>query len=176
MSLTRQAVDGFSLDQGFRNMPFEYPALVLGQLEVLRKARNIRPKWYQFPTLDGTTAFPTIHARGAFERQVRVTGGSWFWGYTMFGAFSWQVTEQATGRRFSFDYGLTQNSVGANFGMVAPVKSRLAMIGEPWLILHPGMLNVELYDVTGAENVQELVLYMAEPVCSVEREMDACSL
>lgn len=176
MSLTRQAVDGFTLDQGFRNMPFEYPALALGQLEVLRKARNLRPKWYQFPTLDGSTAFPTIGARGSFERQVRVMAGSWFWGYTMFGAFAWQVTEQATGRRFSFDYQLTQNSVGANFGMMAPVRSRLAMLGEPWLILHPGMLNVELYDTTAVVNTQELVLYMAEPVCSVEREMDPCSL
>jgi hypothetical protein len=91
ISLVRQAVDGFTLDQGFRNMPFEYPALAMGQLELLRKAHNFRPKWYQFPTLDGTNAFPSIGARRQYEKQVRVQPGSWFWGFTMFGAFSWQV-------------------------------------------------------------------------------------
>lgn len=175
MSLTQPAVDGFTLDQGFRMMPFEYPALALGQLELLRKARNMRPKWYQFPTLDGSQAFPTIGARQQFEKQIRVQPGAWLYGFTMFGAFSWQVTEQATGRKLFYDYELTQDSAAAQFTPVPGVKSRLCLIGEPWLILSPALLNVELYDTTAGVNVQELVLYFAEPVCAVEREMDVCS-
>jgi hypothetical protein len=168
-------VDGFTLDQGFRNMPFEYPALALGQIELLRKARNLRPKWYQFPTLTGTNAFPSIGARGSYEKQIRVLSGSWLWAYTMFGAFSFQVTEQATNRKYAFDYELTQTAVGGQFGAVPGVKSRLCMIGEPWLILDPGLVNVELYDTTAALNMQELVLWFAEPVCAIEREFNPCS-
>ena len=91
-------------------------------------------------------------------------------------ADSLNVQEQATGRKFAYDYVHTQNAVGANFGMMNPIKQLFAMIGEPWLILEPGQLNVELYDVTATVTTQELVLYFAEPVCAVEREVDRCSL
>lgn len=177
MRLTKQAVDGFTLDQGWRNMPFEYPALALGQLELLRKAANLRPKWYQFPTLDGSVSYPTIGQRRQYERQIRVTAGSWLWGYTMFGAFSFNIMEQSTGRKFAFDFVLTQNAGAARFGVMPGTKYNIAMIGEPWLILEPGLVNVELYDTTGlAGQMQELVLHFAEPVCAVEREVDQCSI
>jgi hypothetical protein len=176
MSLFRPSVDGFTLDQGFVNLPFTYPALALGQLETLRKAVNMRPKWYQFPTLESGQTVPQIGARKQYERQIRVTPGSWLYGYKAFGAFSFNITEQATGRKYAFDYRLSQDAVAAQLGALATVRYQFTLIGEPWVILNPALVNVELYDTTATVTTQELVLYFAEPVCAVQREMTPCSL
>jgi hypothetical protein len=179
MRVIEQVVDGFTLDQGFTELPFTLPALVTGQLETLRRAVNLRPRWYQFPTVDPTVAvFPTLGLRGNYEKQFRVEPGSWLWGYTAFGPFSFSVWEEETGRRFSFDF-LQAQDAGAGLSTRIPgVRSRLAVLGEPWVILKPGLVNVELYAVApalGAVTAQELVLWFAEPVCAVEREMSPCA-
>lgn len=179
MRIIPQVVDGFTLDQGFTETPWTYPALVTGQLEVLRRAVNLRPRWYQFPTVDPTVAaFPTLGLRGNFEKQIRVEPGSWLWGYAATGTFSFSVWEEETGRRFAFDFLRAQNAVAGLMTGVPGVRSRMAVLGEPWVILEPGLLNVELYAVEPAPpavTAQELVLWFAEPVCAVEREMSPCA-
>jgi hypothetical protein len=163
-------VDGFTLDCKFRIMPGLSGALLLGQLDLLRRGRNFRPRWFAFPHPAASSVVPVLAAREAFEEQFRVEPGSWWWGWKCSSSsVAIQITEEETGRKFCSDFQVPNYHRSAPGTWFSP-----NLLTEPWLILDPGLLNVEMHSTSDSQITVQLVLMFSEPVCAVERGVDPC--
>jgi hypothetical protein len=65
-------VDGWILNPSIKYLPYRAIAMLLGQLDPLRRAHNYRERIWVLPD-DLTIAIP---ARGQFQRQIRITPNS----------------------------------------------------------------------------------------------------
>ena len=188
-----EPVDGFTLDPTLRPLVHTAGALQVSVIEELRQAHNFRPRWHVIPSVGAGLPF-TLPAREMREYQIRVEPGSWWWGWqaAAFGPgapFSFNVTEESTGRKLCSDLKLAYMDFWLDmspfpggflpFFTVRRMKYAVNFLGEPWLILEPGLLNVEIYNVAAngfASACQpQVILMMAEPVCAAVREMNPCS-
>lgn len=177
-----QPVDGFTLDPLVRPLPQTYPALSLSAIDLLRQASNYRPRWYVVPVRAGDPPV-VLAARQTYECQLQIVAGSWWWGWQadvpLLGAlnrpFGFNVTEESTGRRFASDLARV-NAAGA-FGLPFTgwgLKHPINFLAEPWLVLEPGLLNVELYSVLTIDITPQFILMFAEPSCAGVREVQPC--
>lgn len=170
-----QIVDGFTYNNFFRELPVRLYEAQLGQMDVLRRANNYRPRWYVAPDNlnDPITAYET------FEMQIRITPRSYLWGFTFFsfdaaGGYEPQfggdvlvsVTEACNGVAMFSEFataaglqGLQRR--GSNTGVNNP-----NLLMQPRLILEPGLVNVEISNRLGTDQYCQLVLFCAEP-CEV---------
>ena len=161
-------VDGFSYNTSSLLVPNRFFPLALGQLEILRRARNYRARWWTVPADDQQTiaAFDTI------EYQVNVANGTYLYG-VMFTALSRagavtdfliSVVDSCTGVPLSNDFAgaqfVSSNGNSNNF----PV-----LLTQPRLILDPGLVAVEISNRTALESACQLLLMFAEP-CKVIEE------
>lgn len=151
-------VDGFSYALNYQ--PYNSLNMLLGDknMDALRRAKNYRMHWYVVPGFGALT--PSNWSTQTY--QIRVAPGSWIYAIdvTIIPGVSpttgaptepvspgmYRVTDACTGASTS-DYGVTgfANAIGVGY------------FTTPWLILEPGLLNVELF------NPQQLVLRVAEP-------------
>lgn len=150
--------DSFIYSTTLRLLPTQYRASVLAQMEVLRRSRSYKARYYTCPD----TLVEPIAAYGQVETQVRMIPGTYVWGLSLFRSPTTggrvQITDASTEIPLFSDYIRAALLVQAS-GQRAPT-----LLAQPRLISEPGQVNVEIYNDTGDPLTVQLVLYCAEPV------------
>lgn len=152
--------DSFTLSTTLRLLQTSYRAQVLAQIELLRKARAYKARYYTTPD----TLVEPIPAYGQIETQVRAVPGTYVWGISFYASTETpdpirvQITDTSTEVRFFVDY-LRGNLLQQATNQRAPM-----LLPQPRLIPEPGQLNVEMYNDNSEDVIAQLVLYCAEPV------------
>jgi hypothetical protein len=163
-------MDGFTYNLNIRHTAMNYYPLALDQLEVIRRANLMRPRWYVVPTDQDqpVAAYDTV------QYQTSVTPGSYLWAVTVIvydGAYNpvvgtdilLQVTDACSGVSLFNDFvtgsGLqTEPNAPNNLGYPVP-----QLLSSPRLILEPGLVSVEVANRSGSSVTAQTVLYFAEP-------------
>lgn len=170
-SVERQLVDGFLYSGSMLYLPTTYRASALANMEVLRRARGYRTRWYLSPVdLD-----EPIPAYSQLEYQVQTQPGSYVWGVTFSAPFGEielassfifvQVTDDCTETPFFSDY-----TRGVQFEPVIGSAHRHPVLIMPRIVGQPGTLSVELYNSAAVNIKCQLALLVAEP-CVPPHEM-----
>lgn len=171
MLAERQLVDGFVYSASMVYLPTTYRASALANMEVLRRARGYRTRWYVVPEdLENPIA-----AYSQMEYQVQVQPGSYVWGITFSAPFGEvenasssifvQVTDNCTETPFFSDY-----TKGVQFEPVIGSAHRHPTLIMPRIVGQPGTLAVELYNSAAVSIQCQLALLVAEP-CVPPHEM-----
>ena len=168
MLMGKPVVDGFVLSASLLYLPTTYRASALAQMEVLRKAKGYRTRWYVIPE----DLEEPVAAYSQMEHQVRVQPGSYVWGVTFSAPFgetglyaatpgsfiTVKITDDCTETSFFSDY-----AKGSNLEPVTGTAKRNPMLITPRLIGEPGTLSVELYNSANVAIRCQLVILVAEP-------------
>lgn len=163
----RPKVDGFSYNVNNLLVPQRFFSYALGQLDLLRRARNFRARWWVVPARG-----EVIAAYDTLQYQCDVANGSRLYG-VMFSAVSpstiadWAVSvvDSCTGVPLFNDFVVAQ-AISGNFATGnVPV-----LLTQPRLILDPGLVAVEIANRSGNDRVCQLLLMFAEP-CEVIEEV-----
>lgn len=176
MTPAPQILDGFSYPVAYSTRPLFgiwYQA-ALDRLETLRRNQGqYRPRWWVIPDI-----FTAIVARRTVYYQFQVPCGSWLWGASyiaesiLTGQMSVTIRETggpaiplhtlfseiATGKTLTNPFGDTTFVPDTDF-LFPPVM----LLAEPWLILEPGEMNVEVTNNSATDSRMQLVLFFAEP-------------
>lgn len=165
-------VDGFTHSMSMLLLPTTYRALVVAQMEVLRRSSNYQFKMYSAPD----EANSTIPAYSQNEYLVRMRPGTLVWGMWLSAALVdssepslqrlyIQVTDMDTGLPFISDYEIGQMLSS----LLNPAPTRLFnrypfLFGEPRLVSGTGQITIETYNSSSGALTVQLVLFCAEPV------------
>ncbi len=172
----RDIVDGFAMSASQLLVPSSSRALILGQMDVLRRASAMRPRHYIAP-LDSDEPVPAFKQ---VEYQISVMPGSYVWGLS----FAYipvadevtdaeaikvhiQITDVCTETPFFSDYVrgvtfLTDPSLVTAFYPTGTFRAP-HLLAQPRLIGDPAKLDVELYNSSAVDIQCQLVLMVAEP-------------
>lgn len=155
-------VDPFTYSTTLRLLPTQTRAHNLAQMDVLRRARSYKARYYTAPDplVDPIAAYSQV------ETQIRAIPGTYVWGISLFLSVSIssplslkiQVTDTSTEIPLFSDYirgVMLQQSVGQR----CPT-----FLGQPRLISEPGQMNVEIYNDNAVPATVQLVLFCAEPI------------
>lgn len=170
----RQLVDGFVYSASMLYLPTTYRASALANMEVLRRARGYRTRWYVVPE---DLENPVV-AFSQLEYQVQCQPGSYVWGVSFSAPFNEinrdtksstfirvQVTDNCTETPFFSDY-----TLGVQLEPVTGSAHRHPTLIMPRLVGQPGTLAVELYNSASVDIRCQLALLVAEP-CVPPHEM-----
>lgn len=162
-------VDGFTHSMTVLMLPTTYRALVLAQMEVLRRSTNYQFKMYSAPDAENET----IVAFSQNEYQVKMRPGTLIWGAWMAtpngGNLSplifFQVTDMSTGTALMSDYECAQ-LVSAT---INPAPARQFgrypyLLAEPRTVSGNGQVVIEVYNSSASAATVQLVLFCAEPI------------
>ena len=172
-----QVVDGFTYNTQLLYLPNRYFPNALAQLDILRRAANLRARWFVVPDdID-----QPIAPYDTFYYQIEMAGGSYVYGY-QFTALSAldptgaptvannsdilvQAIDSCTGIPLFQDFVNAQGSCNSNFtSRGVPV-----LMTQARLILEPGLVNVELSNRTANSITCQILILTAEP-CKVVNE------
>lgn len=168
----RDIVDGFTMSASQLLVPTSMRALILGQMDTLRRASAMRPRHYIAPL---STDEP-VKAYSQVEYQISVMPGSYVWGLsaafleseTDFAEFlHCQITDVCTETPFFSDYVrlinfVTDPSLVPNWYPTGTFRAP-HLLAQPRLIGDPAKIDVEIYNSSGTDLHPQLVLFVAEP-------------
>lgn len=171
-------VDGFSYNTQLKYFPYRYFPNALSQLDILRRAANLRARWFVVPDdIDQpVAAYDTLYY------QIAMAGGSYLYGY-MFASISAVDSNGAPAATTAADIliqvvdscsGVPLFQDFANgFGNHSDYSARCLpiLLTQPRLILEPGLVNVEISNRTANTITCQLLLLTAEP-CKIIEEQD----
>ena len=190
--MLRNIVDGFALNPSIRQLPYRSMAMMLGQLEPLRRAHNLRPRNCVLPE----NLLDSIAARGQLNQQIRVSPNSWLWALSFWefetpeeedlftvgnpvapDHFSLQITDQASGAEIASEF-ISARSFWPGVAGVAPLfpksRSPQVLLTKPQLITGSGLLSVRISNTDSAAHFGQLILYFLEP-CEVRIDAEQCA-
>jgi hypothetical protein len=166
--LDKPVVDGFVNSASLLYLPTTYRASALAQMEVLRKAKGYRTRWYLVPE----DLEEPVRAFSQLEYQVRLQPGSYVWGLTFSAPFdetgiyaavpasfiTLRITDDCTETSFFSDY-----VKGLNLQPVPGTAHRHPFLITPRLIGEPGTLSAEIYNSADVDIRCQLAILVAEP-------------
>lgn len=182
ITVERDIVDGFTMSASQLLVPTSYRALILGQMDVLRRASAMRPRHYVCPLQTDTP----IPAYSQVEYQIAVVPGSYVYGLSFAmnpsdgddaNYIHVQLTDIYTEMPFFADYVRASNfitdpttAIDAGF----PVGTWRApfLFAQPRIICDPGNIEVEIYNSFSSAISCQLVVFVAEP-CLPPDQMQA---
>jgi hypothetical protein len=159
-------VDGFTHSLSTALLPTTYRALVLAQMETVRKATNYQFKMYSAP--DAANA--NIPAFSQNEYKVRMRPGTLVWGWWVnaTGGLSnsyVNVVDMSTGLGLTSDYELAYIISASNTSAKPRAFLRYpCLLSQPRLIAGDGSVIIEIYNSSATSNTYQLVLFCAEPL------------
>jgi hypothetical protein len=165
-------VDGFTHSLSMLLLPTTYRALVVAQMETLRRSSNYEFKMHSAPD----SANATIPAYSQNEYLVKMRPGTLVWGMWMSAAnvdeeeesllkVYVEVTDMDTGTPFISDYEIGQMLSSLLNPTPARVFERYPfLLGEPRLVSGSGQVTIETYNSGSTSVTVQLVLFCAEPV------------
>jgi hypothetical protein len=168
--MLKQVVDAFSYNTMLLYLAGRYSPNALAQLDILRRAANLRAKWWVVPDdIDQPIApFDTLYY------QISVVGGSYLWGYAFAGLSAIgpdgraaevtaadlciEAVDSCTGVPLFQDFACGKGC-HSNFTARFPA----ILLTQPRLILEPGQVNVEIANRTANTVTCQLLMMFAEP-------------
>jgi hypothetical protein len=156
--------DGFLLRTDLRCEP-TYLALALEQFEPLRRARSYRARYWMTP--ESTKSFQ-VPASDSYEQEVTCVPGSVIWGFIWHcdaqqGSLSFQVREACTDVPLLSEVIRTDAfATGAQDGSALVYSQNL--LPRLLVIPSPGLLVVEIANLTAVPQKAQVVLCGGEPV------------
>ncbi len=165
-------IDGFTHSLSMLLLPTTYRALVVAQMETLRRSSNYEFKMHSAPD----SANATIQAYSQNEYLVKMRPGTLVWGMWMsivpvedeelnLLQVYVEVTDMDTGIPFISDYEITQMLSSLLNPAPARVFERYPfLLGEPRLVSGSGQVTIETYNSGNTAVTVQLVLFCAEPV------------
>lgn len=165
-------VDGFTHSMSMLLLPTTYRALVVAQMESLRRSSNYQFKMHSAPD----SANATIQAYSQNEYLVKMRPGTLVWGMWMsivpiededlnLLKVYVEVTDMSTGIPFISDYEITQMLSSLLNPAPARVFERYPfLLGEPRLVSGSGQVTIETYNSGSTPVTVQLVLFCTEPV------------
>ena len=174
--IERDICDGFAMSNSQLLVPTSYRALILGQMDVLRRASAFRPRHYIVPD----SLEEPIAAYDQIEYQVSTQPGSYVWGlsFAMYASevdsdlsplVHVQITDVCTETPFFSDYPrginfLTDPTLIGLSGQFSTGTFRAPhLLSQPRIIGDPAKLDVEIYNSNSVSVHCQLVLFVAEP-------------
>jgi hypothetical protein len=174
--LIPQVVDGFSYNTQLLYLPNRYFPNALAQMDILRRAANLRARWFVVPDdID-----QPIQPYDTLYYQIAMAGGSYLYGYefasisatapgggstpTTAGDILIQAVDSCSGVPLFQDFA---NGGGNHSNFTA--RAAPILLTQPRLVLDPGLVNVELSNRTANTITCQLLLLTAEP-CKVITE------
>ena len=173
IAVPRDIVDGFTMSASQLLVPSSARALILGQMDVLRRASAMRPRHYIAPL---STDEP-VKAYSQVEYQLSVMPGSYVWGlsFAMFNSeydasgelVHVQITDVCTETPFFSDYVrgiafLTDPAIVPTYYATGTFRAP-HLLAQPRLIGDPAKIDIEIYNSSAADCHPQLVLFVAEP-------------
>ena len=164
-------MDGFVYNTAIRYTAMNYYPIALAQLETLRRANLLRPRWFVLPDDQDTP----IAAYQTMEYQVSVSPGSYLWAINAVTYDSsydpitsdnilLQVTDSCTGVALFSDFATTRGMSTQPNAPVNPLGYPIPqLLAAPRLILEPGLVTVEIANRSAASIITQVVLFFAEP-------------
>ncbi len=152
-------VDSFTYTTTLRLLQTQYRAGVLAQMEVLRRAKSYKARFYTAPD----SLVEPVLAFGQVETQIRAVPGTYIWGLSLYAATTTSLKIQVTDT--STEVPLFSDYIQAALMKPSAAGGRVPfLLGQPRLITEPGQVNVEIYNDNDTDNIVQLVLFCAEPV------------
>lgn len=173
ITIERDIADGFTMSASQLLVPTSYRALILGQMDTLRRASAMRPRHYVAPL---QTDIP-IPAYKQVEYQITVMPGSYVYGLSfaiqaaqlaLAQYVHIQMTDIYTESPFFADY-----PRGINF--ITDPTSALAvgypkgtfrapfLFAQPRIICDPGNIEIEMYNSSNTDLYCQLCVFVNEP-------------
>ena len=163
-------VDGFVHSASLLYLSTTYRASVMQQMDVLRRARSYRCRWFNIPD----NLNEPILAFSQVEQQIHVRPGSYWWATSgsapghlngdagLETQLFVKITDSCTEVPFESDYTYA-------ISLYAPSQARAnarnpMLSSQPRLVGEPGLLNVEIYNKFDIDLFFQLVLFVAEPM------------
>lgn len=160
-------VDGFTLNAALLYLPKRFFPNALAQLDVLRRAANYRPRWYCVPD----DFNQPVAAYDTLQYQIQVVPGSYLWG------MNWTVLDgELSDLYIQITDSCTEIPLGSDFQAGAAFRPSGAsqlwprILGQPRLILEPGLVNVEIANTQASSRQCQLLLHFAEPCQQLEEQ------
>ena len=154
-------IDGFLYNTRLRpNMTML--AMSLDRYEPLRRAGAYRVRCFTIPNNTQVTQVP---ARDAYEYQKECIPGTVIWGWTFVagtpGNYSIIVTDGCTDVALQSEVLSMKNSQGQK---INPGQGKQNLLPDLLVIGEPGLLNVQICNLSGAATGVQLILWGAMPV------------
>lgn len=174
MAALPNIVDGFTLNTGLLYLPNRFFPNALAQLDILRRANNLRPRWFTVPQ----ESDQPIQPYDTLQYQIDLNPGSYVWAlnFTELGRdsgsydLSVQITDSCTEITFFSDFknanGLHSNNAVGLFPVLCT---------QPRIILEPGRLNVEIANQGGSARTCQLLIHAAEPCMLIDEPNIRCA-
>lgn len=161
--------DGFFIRTDYRCQPTML-ALAIEEYEALRRSKSYRSKYWMTP--ESTNSFQ-IPAFDSYEQEVTCVPGAAIWGFifvgvTQQGSMSFQVREACTDVPLLSEVVRTDNFVtGASDGSGTVFSQNL--LSKLLIVPSPGLLVVEIANLTSGNLGAQLILCGGEPVPICEK-------
>jgi hypothetical protein len=175
-------VDGWLLNTRIRYLPFRATPMMLGQMEALRRAHNLRDQIFVHPP-DGLDT--PIAAYGQYNRQFRTTPNSYLWALsfrefaTLEGGtigdsippddFSLQITDEASGAEIASEFITAKIFWPGSDGFLPQVP-----LTQPRLFSGAGLVSVRIANIDTVPHFCQLLMYFLEP-CEARLEKGQCA-
>ena len=173
VTVERDIVDGFTLSASQLLVPTSYRALILGQMDTLRRASAMRPRHYVAPlqTDEPVPAYKQV------EYQISVMAGSYVYGLSFaiqaaqldFAQYVHvQLTDKYTETPFFSDYArgisfITDPTAAQAVGYPVGTFRAPHLLAQPRIICDPGTIEIELYNSSDTDLYCQLCVFVAEP-------------
>lgn len=172
-----QVVDGFSYNANVFYLANRFFPNALAQLDILRRAKNYRARWWVVPD----SADNPLQPYQTLFYQCEVADGSYLWGWsfavisatTQGGAsvsttprdICVEVVDSCSGIPLFMDF-------VCGYGLSTSGGARLypCLLTQPRVILEPGLVNVQLSNRTANLINCQLILHFAEPCRVIDEE------
>jgi hypothetical protein len=178
-----QVVDGFSYNTNLLYLPNRYWPNALAQLDILRRANNLRARWFVIPDdID-----QPIQAYDTLYFQIQVEPGSYFFGYqfatikaldpsgspvgTTESDILLQAVDSCPGIPLFQDFA---NGGGCHSNFSA--RCLPILLTQPRLVLEPGLVNIQVSNRTANTIYCQWLLHFAEPCRVITEEERAKEL
>lgn len=175
-TIERDIVDGFTMSASQLLVPTSYRALILGQMDTLRRTSAMRPRHYVAPLQTDTP----IAAYKQVEYQISVMPGSYVYGLSFAlntnpegsstnpALIHAQLTDLYTETPFFSDYVrgvnfITNGAAATTAGYPVGTFRAPFLFAQPRIICDPGTIQVELYNSDSNPSYAQLTIFVAEP-------------
>lgn len=166
--MLKNVVDGFSYNTMLQMLPYRYFPQALGQMDILRRAANYRPRWFVFPD---DISQPIVGFDTAYF-QIEVAHGSYLWGLN-WAVLNGEVTDLLVKIVDSCTGVPLSNDVvnGGGLHLNGTTRCSPVLLTQPRLILNPGLVDIEITNRVAASRTCQLLLHFAEPCMVLEETL-----
>jgi hypothetical protein len=144
----------------FRPRFGRYHTYALDAMLALRHAAGFEASWHVIPNASNTA----VIALGRFEQRISVPPQSYIWGFAAYSqqGFQVQIYDLGTSEPW-FSQPLNYQNLSGQGSTPEGITSPLYLLPAPRLVLEPGLLSVQITNLSSQVNTIKLLMLMVTP-------------